>query len=148
MGRAFAYALAGALAVVGPSESFGQQKAGLGNFLKGGLGKKVSADKVIFFLIRTSVCWPGRLMFFLGVFSKTVPYCGVGSFTCAVHAGQAELGRQVLAEGRKSLAEKRADNTDTRALAKVLALFEEGLLREEEVDLFYRQMRSAEVRTI
>ena len=65
----------------------------------------------------------------------------------AEQAKRAAAGRLVLEVGRKSRAGKQGGsrlNGEAQALAKVLALFEEGLLAEEEVELFYGQLKVAE----
>lgn len=64
----------------------------------------------------------------------------------AEQARRAAAGRLLLEAGRKSRAGKRGSRLsgEAQALAKVLALFEEGLLAEEEVELFYGQLKVAE----
>jgi len=62
----------------------------------------------------------------------------------AEKANRAAVGRKVLEAGRLSRSEKRALDGEAQALRKVLALFEDGLLAEDEVELFYSQLKVAE----
>jgi hypothetical protein len=64
----------------------------------------------------------------------------LGSFFDGKSSKKAESGRKLIEIGRKSRAEKRLDDTENKSLRKVLTLYEEGLLNDTEVAVYFEQV--------